>query len=389
MLQDNKLFFINCLNDHLHNRKTTVPENVDINTLISAAKQQELLGIVYHQLKDSLREKDAFFSTYMATLFHYGNLKHQYELVLKKLSELSITAIPVKGLEIAQFYPVPALRTMGDIDLLIRDEDKPQIDAVMKTLGYSCEKNVASRDWGYIKDNFEFEFHPKLIYLDEEVESKEFASFFNDFSAYTKDGKLTDEFHFLFLIAHLRKHILNRGAGFRQFMDIAVMTDKLRDSIDWQWIRDELDELGLERFSDVVFSCNKAWFDIEPPYPIRESSAEDIDMIAERILDGGVFGFHAEDAGSALLGYQISNHGGFIGRVKSFFRIVFPPYSLLRAIKQYEFVNNRPWLVPLAWIYRMGVSIGKLISRQKKIRHTEDNQINHRIEYIRILGLDK
>lgn len=389
MIQDEKLFFLKCLNDHLHNRKTSVPENVDIRTLIPIARQQELLGIVYHQLKDSLHEKDAFFSAYMATLFHYGNLKHQYELVLKELSKVNVTAIPIKGLEIAQFYPIPALRTMGDIDLLIHDEDKPIISSVMKQLGYVRHGEYSVGSWSFFKDNIEFEFHPELISLDEEVEKKNNAVFFNDIWKYVQNGSLKNEFHFLFLVAHLRKHILNRGAGFRQFMDIAVMTNVLRDSMDWPWISDKLNELELKRFSDVVFSCNKAWFDIEPPYPIQESSAEDIDTIAERIFDGGVFGFRAEDADNALLGYQMSNHGGFIGRVKSFFRTVFPPYSLLRTIKQYEFVNNRPWLVPLAWIYRIEVSIGKLKGKMKIFRHPEDEKINRRIEYIRILGLDK
>lgn len=388
-MKNEMLLFMKCLNDHLHNRETPAPENLDIAALVSAAKRQNLLGILYHQLKDSLPEKDDLFTAYMSTIFFYSNLRHQYELVSKALYGENVEVIPVKGLEIAQYYPVPALRTMGDIDLLIHDEDKPKIDTVMRSLGYDCVKNVASRDWGYRKGRFEFEFHPKLIYLDEEVESREFAAFFNDFSSYAKNGRLTDEFHFLFLFVHLRKHILNRGAGFRQFMDIAVMTDKCRDSMDWRWVREKLEELQMKRFSDVVFSCNNAWFEIEPPYAIEESSQTNMDSIAERIIENGVFGFHSPDGDIALLSYQVSAHGGKIGRFRSALRKFFPPYSLMRSIKQYEFVDNRPWLLPIAWVCRAWNSIGKVKKTDIITQTVSDERIENRIHFIDIMGLRK
>ena len=43
----------------------------------------------------------------------------------------------MKGSVVQESYPVPALRSMGDIDIIIHTEDREKTDAVMQAEGYS------------------------------------------------------------------------------------------------------------------------------------------------------------------------------------------------------------------------------------------------------------
>lgn len=45
-----------------------------------------------------------------------------------------------KGYELRELYPVPELRTMGDVDVLVRDEDLERTAEVLCGLGYQKEE---------------------------------------------------------------------------------------------------------------------------------------------------------------------------------------------------------------------------------------------------------
>ena len=34
-------------------------------------------------------------------------------------------------------------------------------------------------------------------------------------------------------------------------------------------------------------------------------------------------------------------------------RLLFPPYNKMKNIPYIKFIENRPWLLPIAWIYRL------------------------------------
>ena len=47
----------------------------------------------------------------------------------------------MKGYYLRECYPVPELRTFGDIDVLIHPEDRARTDDLMKRLGYAPQQN--------------------------------------------------------------------------------------------------------------------------------------------------------------------------------------------------------------------------------------------------------
>ena len=128
----------------------------------------------------------------------------------------------VKGLAIADYYPMPALRTMGDIDLVVKD--KENVKNLLITIGYSFneeEFNGWFNEWHFFKHGVEFELHDYLMYEQSLIPIEE-VRYFNKCWDYVTDNELDWNYHFVLLIAHLRKHLL-RGVGFRQFLDIAIL----------------------------------------------------------------------------------------------------------------------------------------------------------------------
>jgi hypothetical protein len=55
-----------------------------------------------------------------------------------------VEALPLKGLHLAhRIYPSPALRDMGDVDLLVRRPDLRAADEALRRLGYAPERDAA------------------------------------------------------------------------------------------------------------------------------------------------------------------------------------------------------------------------------------------------------
>jgi len=64
---------------------------------------------------------------------------HQVREILR-----GVEAIPLKGLYLAhRLYPSPALRDMGDVDLLVRRREVPAADGTLRALGYVPDRGAA------------------------------------------------------------------------------------------------------------------------------------------------------------------------------------------------------------------------------------------------------
>ena len=161
---------------------------------------------------------------------------------------------------------------------------------------------------------------------------------------------------------HLRKHLLNHGAGVRQFMDIAVFTKAYQNEMDWDWIEEKLEELDLTRFAQMCYTFLYRWFGFPSPMEMQEISEELYESSTQRILENGVFGFQSSDDSTALASYA-AVQGGVFGKIWYLLQTIFPPYALMQTMTEYRFVIGRPLLLPAAWVYRF-----ILVAKRGRIR---------------------
>lgn len=358
--------FIRILRDHIHGRKTDFEDDVpDLKKLVDYAEEQALSGIVYIQLRDFLNKCIGIY----ADIFDRLHVKFQQEIYLyaNRKTELrefgrkcgNIPFVLMKGIVVQTYWPVPELRSMGDIDIIIHHDNREKTDKIMLEAGY--RKMVDNHAvWTYEKDYITFEIHDHMFYeyLANQVDYRSyFDRIWNHTSLIkgTENIYIPDEnFHFLYLITHLAKHIINKGMGFRAFMDLVFLTQQAGERMNWQWITRELKKIKLFEFTKTCFAFCQRWFHVQ--MPIASISLDDrfyYETTAKMFSDG-IFGLHnvQNEASHSAKEIKRSKHFYWISAFKLTLGRLFPPYRDMQLVPWYSFVNGKPWLMPVAWVYR-------------------------------------
>jgi hypothetical protein len=388
-----QLFFLNLLSDHINRRKTTCfSESFDWNKILYYAQIHQVEGIVYYQCKNFLPDefKICLEDKYGSSLSIYANQEYYIRKIKSKLNAAHIECFVVKGFPVASYYPFPPLRTMGDTDLVVHLEDRQRVHEILLEQGYVNESCSEGKEWVYFIDKYVLELHYGLIYS-EAINSKIHEEYFFKYWDYVHNGVLDWNYHFIYLILHLRKHLMNRGVGFRQFLDIAVIT-RNNIELNWGWIEEQLVKLNLVEFSRTVFALNESWFDVMSPIQIRDLDIPFFDLATEQIFKNGVFGLDNYDNKDNFTVNNVrkSNHSKFSMFVSAV-HLVFPDYSSLITDPKYSFIKGKKWLLPFAWIYRIirgskKDHLSRNVSTVKSAFVSKET-INKREEYLKQWGL--
>lgn len=377
------------LSDHLHKRKTALPPDTDLTALGELARRHQVDGIVYaqcgHPPVPSMAE------AYSAATYFYANRIRMMAQVAAAMGEREIPFFTVKGLNVARYYPVPALRTMGDCDVVVPPERMQDAVDVMRSIGFECESKSETlrHEWCGDKSGIHFEVHDQLV-QDCKTVSKAQQTFFNDFMPYVTEGTLDRNFHFLFLLSHLRKHWVGSGVGIRQFFDLAVLIQN-GEPLDFAWIEEKLEPLGLSKLAHICFSLIERWFDVRVPDEFDRLGDADAANVTEVVMQNGVFGewdTHASQRSRAALSKGPRWFGNFLFILTS----IFLPYRELKRYPGITYLDGRPWLLPVAWVHRFFL----LLKRRDtaKTRETleqnliSEDELENRKAYLKKMGIE-
>lgn len=132
------------------------------------------------------------------------------------------------------------------------------------------------------------------------------------------------------------------------------------------------------------------WFDI--PAPTTNLTKEITDGFCEAaaaaVFKNGVFGFdNAENHDNVVINANLSGKSG----VTVALRRLFPSYKTLCTVPHYSFLKGKPWLLPIAWLYRIARTVvqGKTKNRMKFLADSfvDREKINKRNEELKQWGL--
>ena len=316
---------------------------------MTLADQHEVRGIAYHQCKAFIPEpyRARLAQLYAMELHSYQNRCRLFDALSAALRDAGISFFTVKGLDVARLYPCPALRTMGDCDLVVREQDKTRAHKIFLRLGYENGQKQ-DREWTYFKNGLEFELHHSLLYDEQENTDKSVTFCKNAWAHVTEENGrfiLDWSFHYIFLLLHLHRHLIYLGVGFRQFMDLYVVANSV--SLDWAWIEAELEKLGLLAFSRRCTELTEAWFGS------GEMTERDRHCL-EQLLRNGAFGYHDVANRENRKSDEIIRMKGprWLARLRILLDRTFPSYQNMRYVEHYSGLNGRPWLLPVYWVYR-------------------------------------
>lgn len=324
----------------------------------------------------------------------YARRAEQMKLLAAELDKNGIECIFFKGFVVREYYPVPELRTFGDVDFVIRKEDRNKSDELMKSLGFE-PRDSWEPVYSYLKGTEYYEIHTDVMEID--VSDKaDYVEYFSHIWKYVRPAEVvrlphamefTPEFHFIYLLTHIAKHISGSGAGVRMYLDIAFFIRHFGESVDWDWIAEELEKLCLADFANVALSAVERWFDVKSPLMLKPVPEELMDDFLEFTLSGGIYGYAGRDKSLVFLKQQDRNEED-VSKFKTLMYHAFPPANVME--NRYTYLRKHRWLLPAAWVHRLAGSRkewGRFADHTKNIINADEEDVLRLKRIYKELGL--
>ena len=287
-----------------------------------------------------------FTQTIGITLREHTHRERAYQLVKGMLDSAAIPHLFVKGIVIKDGYPIPELRTSGDIDVIVQCENlKPLLDAIITESAITLTERTTETVTAVCNGSgAKIEFH---LYADVGND------YYNDiFSlAVPDDGytyRLDDYDHLLYIICHLAKHLAYRGAGIRMLMDIDVAVRKT-EAFDEESLLTRCEQAHIRKTAEALLSLCNYWFHTPVTAKI-DFTAETglLEKFEQVMLDGGSFGY---EQNAIPVSYLETDKDSVFSRVKVLLKMAFPSKEYLRLC--YPYYHHHAWLYPVARVNRL------------------------------------
>lgn len=362
-MYENSKELIKILKAFLFEEKYTKENNTQIEDIVKIADLHNVTAIVgYVFEKNGVFVPDNIASKLFKKKLQCGILGAKREVIFNEisdaLSENSLEHIIVKGYILRNLYPIKDLRTMSDMDFVIKSSDGKMMEKIMASLGYELDEYVQG-DWSYFKNNMHIEFHEKLT-ESELGNGFDYDEYLKDCFSHTKEyrkltRKLNNEYHLIYMFIHCAKHFYNEGCGFRMIMDFAAYIKVYKDIIDWNYVNDELKKIHLYSFSKNIWYLCQVWFNITPYNKGYTMDSDLYNELFEYIAKGGTFGeAQAKErmvSKAARETFEKAGNNkikGFYVKLKKY--VLLDDKSMRGIIGWYK--NMPKFMLPIAWIYK-------------------------------------
>ncbi|MCL2088506.1 MAG: nucleotidyltransferase family protein [Oscillospiraceae bacterium] len=366
--------------------------DADFDRLRSLAEEHALSAMLYVGLKEIYGDLNTdcykkIENSFYSTLLKGTAQDKALSMICDRFSECKIRHLPLKGRAIKQLYPDPDLRTMGDIDILIDQDNRSKADGIMQSLGYTPgERSKICYD--YSKDIIHVEIHTQMSDISV-LKNKHIDNIWeNAVKTQQYTYTLGHDAQLFFAIYHIAKHITLTGCGLRMVLDIAVMADRYRDSLNRAEFADRLRETGLLTFACYIFGIIYDWFSVPSPIEERTLDNHAADMLQKIILRHGTFGMNNSGYEIAVLrrGASKNESGGssFWRNIKSVWKNVFRDPESMRI--NFPILERHGWLLPLYWVIRV-IKKRKNAKRILKMAIKDDKRIEDELNLMKKIGL--
>ena len=362
--------------------------SVDMNAVFTTARAHGATALAYYGAincgVDASSEvmRDAF-SRVCRELLVAERQTADVASLTKKLAEIGVDFMPLKGVHLKKLYPKSEMRRMSDADILVKIDQYDCIRPLMLSLGYT-EGVESDHEYNWQKGSTHIELHKYLI-----------PSYNKDYFAYFGDGwrlakRLDDsEFEYgmnaedemIYLFTHFAKHYRDSGIGVRHMTDLWVFRSA-NPNLDEGYIKAELKKLQLVDFYANIIRTIAVWFE-------GAEGDEVTDFITEAVFASGEFGHKATGViSSALKEKKTGKNANDIVRQKVLHSL-FLPYKHMCV--EYPVLKKAPALLPIMWCVRI---VSRVLTKNKVKSYVEgelnisDEKIDAYQQTLNFVGLD-
>lgn len=380
------------LNNSIYNE-----ELIDEELLFKYAQENGLSGFIFTAL-DQNKISEAIYNKFQQEFYLYTTKDIRQLKTINEITELfnehHIDHIFLKGSVLKKVYPETYMRSMGDIDILIKEYDLDKVHEILENSGYNNWHNSSHHDCFKKGKDIFLEIHPKL---NSEFDSK-YDVLFNNVWNMAKvvnnhQYEFIPEYNLVYLLYHTVKHFFSSGVGLRTILDIGLFIRKYHEDINYDLLNTLLKDIDLTLFFKNMIWLNSKYFSLNDLMPLLNDYELDnstYEQVTSYIIQSGVHG-HGKDFNSYICGMtakSIKKNNISKGKRVFIIRLIFPKYQTMVSI--YPYLQKHKWLLPYAWLSRicrlMFLRTKRSIYKLKKLK-VDNEQINENVKLYKKLGL--
>lgn len=361
--------FLSLISNSIFNKRLPY-SNIDLIPTLKEASHQTVLPLVYSALEGNC-DLSQYQSEYLNIIANNVKITEEHKALHRLLYQNNIPYVFLKGCVSARYYPDPLLRTMGDVDILVKDQD---IDKTVKLLlqnGYTTNDTFDGIHLAFknTANSITIELHRKINGIPKSNMGDKISSLFSNIfeNAVLENGEYfrpCDFHHGLILLLHTASHLTHEGIGLRHLCDWAVFAASFTDEDFCNIFENLLKNIGLWKFAQLLTNCAIKYLNC----PQKEWAGTCDDTIADQIIadifDGGNFG--KKDFSRYQQIKYISNRSDkTITSESSFKRLL--SNTLQKARTEVAFVKKVPLLLPLGCVVVVFKYIWLIITKRRKL----------------------
>ncbi len=304
----------------------------------------------------------------MRSLSSNVGIHEQHSYVHQLMADNNIAYAILKGSSSAYYYDDPLMRSMGDVDLWVADED------LQKAVDVLLENSFVQRDMKHLshlvfnKEKIHVELHFKPAGLPDGKMGERIKEYLSTIFmegdivdiAGNRFYKPNDFHHGLIILMHTYHHMLSEGIGLRHLCDWAVFVKYFERGDFATLFEEKLKAVGLWKFAQILSWCSYRYLGIPYKEWMGEMGEALCKSVIEDIFAGGNFG--EKDEERTVQGMSISNRGKdgvkkrklgqLIVSVNEMGKTQFPKIGKMPLLKHFCFI-------PLGFRYSFRVLTGK------------------------------
>lgn len=363
------------------------PSSMDWVRFYREALSQNVAGLLYSAVKQMSSDNGPSEDIRLAWRNHavtvaMGQMTYASTLaqIIEECRKIDIEPVMFKGLILADLYPEPMLRWMGDVDLLIKPEEETALFTILRA--FQCNETSVPQDHKYehsytLKNGVHLEVHTRLW---EEKEDHPRLAALKEMNITAPENVITMTLnnitvsslgyhqHLLYMLYHIVKHFIVQGIGVRHLIDLTLYYNAYKDRIDVPLLWRQIETLGYGEYYRYIFAiCIKRFAMNEEIFPAYVTCDADLEQkIISDIWMGGVFGKRtiARELSGRFLRQYYENSTKKLpkNRIHLLLSFLFPVPEELTRIDFVDLSENRF----IAWFQRMRYLLSRWYTKKKQ-----------------------
>ena len=370
-LNSNEGYFLHLIKTALKNEQPEEkPSEVDWNSVFEIGLRQDAANLAWFSIEKLNNPPEGkLFNQWQEVYAKAASkcLKQMMEIdfLAEEFTKRGYDIMFLKGSKIREYYPSPDMRTMTDIDLLVKAEDRKPVRELMQSLGYEVD----------LLDDGQVDAFKKLpvlyveVHYDFSAENHVYHELFIiDWNNLVETDRphiyeMTFEDLYFFNVGHYAKNMHNRGMGIRAILDCYVLWNAATDEQKENTLK-KFESTELKAFNDILLKIMNIWFN----YAEDDGS---LDNIQSYLLKTETYGTRKSEV---VLRF-IDDSTDIKAKSKSKFLIgrLFPAKEYL--FKRFGIKKNLFFLLPFLWLLRI-ILIPFSKPQNKSGRKNEINNLN-------------